>query len=262
MPRACCTPATYSNKDKIFEDLQKHYQRGVEAALKGDEQEKKKDREKYYSEAIKHYERAIDKCDRAGFKYLPLHYDFGNVQRKRKDYHAALGAYHRAVEESGADDNIYRVRFAMGLTCKLMADDIGNEEKQLQEKCDLYTQAANWYTQAIAANSEFKEAYNNLGIVQVEIDKVLEHMELLAGTANQGNRTYLRQAVSSYDKALAKDPKYQTAIWNRAVALDRLGDYEEQDDATKHEVAMILSAGNPTSKPKSRLCGAPRCIIS
>lgn len=263
MPRtACCTPSIQNNKDAIYADLEKHYRRGLEATKKGDEEEEHKEKDKHYLEALKHYERAIDKCDRAKFKHLPVYYNNGNVHRKRKDYHMALGAYHRALEECPTHSEVHLVHFAMGLTCKSMADCLGIEEKVLKERLELYKQATVHYSTAISANSEYKEAYNNLGIVQVEIDQVLYLMERLENMVADENHnvTYLKQAISSYDKALAKDPSYASAKWNKAVATEKLSKYEDLDDQTKQETMKILGEGRHNTK-KVRLCGAG-CIIS
>lgn len=74
---------------------------------------------------------------------------------------------------------------------------------------------------------------------------------------------YLRLAILNYDKALAKDPNYEAAKWNRAVALERAG-LEHLNDAEKNDVLETFAHGTPLGKKhrSSRLCGTHKCTIS
>jgi tetratricopeptide (TPR) repeat protein len=68
--------------------------------------------------------------------------------------------------------------------------------------------AWNYCLQALALEPEFPEAHNNLGLILSAQNRVEE-------------------AIASYEKALAVKPNHINALWNRALALLKLGNFAQ-----------------------------------
>ena len=77
-----------------------------------------------------------------------------------------------------------------------------------------YSGAVAEYTQAIALNPNFAEAYNNRGLAYFRL------------ADREHNPSYLDQAVADYNRALELRPDYVNALTNRAIARFEKEDWD------------------------------------
>lgn len=135
------------------------------------------------SKAISSYQTSVEQDPEYMESYLELGYIFA-----LKDDPLSLAYYQNALE---VDPRNKRVLYSKGM---------------YEQEHEMYNEALDSYHKAIAIDSNFKEAYFNLGFVH------MFYLELY------------KESLKYFSKALKIDPNYYQAHYNRGYAFELMGD--------------------------------------
>jgi len=208
-----------------------------------------------YPQAIKSFEKASDLNPQLG----AAHYGLGLAFARQHDNARAIQEFRRALELNPRDAFSYvelgeiylntadlkeaerNLREAVNLRPDLAKPHVGLGKVYQRENAPDKAEAA--YRDALRLEPNLSDAAYNLGWLLRSQGKTVEAAEFLArgeshrkarvsmGTANAINADGIKdveegelpQALVAFDKALATDPSYFMAAYNRGVVLGRLG---------------------------------------
>ncbi|MBD99043.1 MAG: hypothetical protein CMO34_04295 [Verrucomicrobia bacterium] len=147
------------------------------------------------AKAISSHQTAVEQDPDFLESYLELGYIFS-----LKDDPLTLAFYKNALE---VDPNNKRVLYSKGM---------------YEQEHELYNEALESYHKAIAVDSNFKEAYFNLGFVH------MFYLELYS------------ESLKYFSRAMEIDPNYYQALYNRGYAFELMGDIKNA--ATDYRQAL------------------------
>ena len=120
------------------------------------------------------------------------------LQYLRMHYNISTETIYNDLYSFIKNQDIHRIAY-MAFYSGFIFQNIGNEAESPEEKHTAYEKSITYYTEALKKKPDLLEAYINLGIVNDDMDNVIE-------------------ALENYNTAIQLDPCYTEAYYNRGFA--------------------------------------------